>query len=149
MVRPLRTRHDFSECQQAYREAADVSLSLLRLPHVVRTRWLRDLSSVFLGRRRSGLSRRGRGARRAERFIEFDTGTPEFQRFWSERPEVVAARSQAEAGGDMSFSRETWPNQSVERTGMSRSVQCQLQRQRRLIPVAHLYRLSSFSLICS
>src|SRR5439155_345880 len=28
-VRPLRTRHDFSECQQAYREAADVSLSLL------------------------------------------------------------------------------------------------------------------------
>ena len=32
------------------------------------------------------------------------------------------------------------PNQSVERTGMSRSVQCQLQRQWRLIPVAHLYR---------
>ena len=34
----------------------------------------------------------------------------------------------------------TWPNQSVERTGMSRSGQCQLQRQWRLIPVAHLGR---------
>ena len=33
-----------------------------------------------------------------------------------------------------------WPNQSVERTGMSRLAQCQLQRQRRLIPVAHLDR---------
>ena len=32
------------------------------------------------------------------------------------------------------------PNQSVERTGMSRSAQCQSQRQRRLIPVAHLWR---------
>jgi hypothetical protein len=32
------------------------------------------------------------------------------------------------------------PNQSVERTGMSRSAQCQLRRQRRLIPVAHLWR---------
>jgi len=31
-------------------------------------------------------------------------------------------------------------NQSVERTGMSRSAQCQLQRQWRLIPVAHLDR---------
>src|SRR6266550_4370344 len=32
------------------------------------------------------------------------------------------------------------PNQSVERTGMSRSAQFQLQRQWRLIPVAHLDR---------
>src|SRR6185503_11918517 len=32
------------------------------------------------------------------------------------------------------------PNHSVERTGMSRSAQCQLQRQSRLIPVAHLVR---------
>ncbi len=32
------------------------------------------------------------------------------------------------------------PNQSVERTGMSRSAQRQLQRQWRLIPVAHLDR---------
>jgi hypothetical protein len=32
------------------------------------------------------------------------------------------------------------PNQSVERTGMSRSAQCRLQRQWRLIPVAHLGR---------
>jgi len=32
------------------------------------------------------------------------------------------------------------PNQSVERTGMSRSAQMQLPRQRRLIPVAHLVR---------
>ena len=32
------------------------------------------------------------------------------------------------------------PNQSVERTGMSRSAQRQFQRQRRLIPVAHLWR---------
>ena len=32
------------------------------------------------------------------------------------------------------------PNQSVERTGMSRSVLPQLQRQGRLIPVAHLGR---------
>src|SRR6266545_5461555 len=31
-------------------------------------------------------------------------------------------------------------NKSVERTGMSRSAQGQLQRQRRLIPVAHLFR---------
>ncbi len=29
-------------------------------------------------------------------------------------------------------------SKSVERTGMSRPAQCQLQRQRRLIPVAHL-----------
>ena len=33
-----------------------------------------------------------------------------------------------------------WPNQSVERTGMSRSAQCRLQRPWRLIPVAHLGR---------
>ncbi len=32
------------------------------------------------------------------------------------------------------------PNQSVKRTGMSRSAQCQMLRQRRLIPVAHLGR---------
>jgi len=32
------------------------------------------------------------------------------------------------------------PNKSVERTGMSRSAQWQLQRQWRLIPVAHLGR---------
>src|SRR6266545_4789152 len=32
------------------------------------------------------------------------------------------------------------PNQSVERTGMSRFGQCKFQRQWRLIPVAHLYR---------
>jgi hypothetical protein len=32
------------------------------------------------------------------------------------------------------------PNQSVERTGMSRSAQLQSQRQWRLIPVAHLGR---------
>jgi hypothetical protein len=31
-------------------------------------------------------------------------------------------------------------NQSVERTGTSRSAQCQLRSQRRLIPVAHLGR---------
>ena len=31
------------------------------------------------------------------------------------------------------------PNQSVERVGMSRSAQCQLRRQRRLIPVARLF----------
>ena len=36
------------------------------------------------------------------------------------------------------------PNQTVQRTGMSRSVQCQLQRPWRLIPVAHLGR----SLLC-
>src|SRR5687767_12864774 len=34
-----------------------------------------------------------------------------------------------------------WPNQWVERTGRSRSGQCQLRRQRRLITVAHLDRL--------
>ena len=32
------------------------------------------------------------------------------------------------------------PNQSVERTGMSRSGHVQFHSQRRLIPVAHLFR---------
>ena len=46
----------------------------------------------------------------------------------------------------------TPPNQSVERTGTSRSAQCELQCQRRLIPVAHLGRsapqaMKSFALI--
>ena len=37
-------------------------------------------------------------------------------------------------------------NQSVERTGMSRAAQCQFRRQRRLIPVAHLWRWATFRL---
>jgi len=46
--------------------------------------------------------------------------------------------------------RDEWrvnilPNQSVERTGMSRSAQCEFQRHRRLIPVAHLGRSASGS----
>ena len=36
--------------------------------------------------------------------------------------------------------RKRLANQSVERTGMSRSAQCRFQRQWRLIPVAHLVR---------
>jgi len=38
---------------------------------------------------------------RSERFVEFDPGTPEFQRVWSERSEIFAACSEVDTGGDM------------------------------------------------
>src|SRR5205807_6619731 len=40
------------------------------------------------------------------------------------------------------------PNQSVERTGMSRAAQGQLLCQRRLIPVAHLWRSAYRGTLC-
>src|SRR6266496_441878 len=43
------------------------------------------------------------------------------------------------------FTPMSGAHKSVERTGMSRSAQCQLQCHRRLIPVAHLDRSAALS----
>src|SRR4030095_3245130 len=66
-----------------------------------------------LGGRRSEQSRCRRGAGWPEQFAEFDTGAPEFQRNWGERPEILAACSQAEARGDMTLLREAWSNHEL------------------------------------
>ncbi len=65
-----------------------------------------------------------------ERSVTRSVGTAVLK---SERPEIFETM-------DLGL-----PNQSVERTRMSRLAQCQLQRQRRLIPVAQLFRSASAS----